>query len=241
MQSGKAHVNHKGKHIPAKLFQYVACPCKFNCSTVSPEQCEQLFNAYWSTNQVRKWDFVASCLQVTGIGRSASLNPKKQKSAKYFLFINCERVRVCQKFFCKILGISKKVTQNVINHIFNTSHLFRKDNRGAHSFSSVPLASQEGARSHIGGFPRIESHYCRKDTSKEYLDGSLNLAKMYDMYLKECGLAGVLNPVKSSYYRHIFNTEFNIERQKPKNDLCDLYKEHKVLGWSWIFYTRMYK
>ena len=41
---------------------------------------------------------------------------------------------------------------------------------------------------------------------------------MYEEYLKTC--AGV--PVKLSYYRHIFNTEFNLAFHHPTKDQCDL-------------------
>ena len=36
----------------------------------------------------------------------------------------------------------------------------------------------------INQFPRIESHYVRKDSSKRYLSPDLTVPKMYDMYKK---------------------------------------------------------
>ena len=73
-------------------------------------------------------------------------------------------------------------------------------------------------RQHIESFATVESHYCRKDTNKKYLPPTLSVQKMYDEYLKTC--AGV--PVKLSYYRHIFNTEFNLAFHHPIKDQCDL-------------------
>ena len=42
----------------------------------------------------------------------------------------------------------------------------------------------EAIHSHIRRFPTVESHYCRS-TSKEYLHPSLNLPKMYKMFVEQ--------------------------------------------------------
>ena len=88
---------------------------------------------------------------------------------------------------------------------------------------------KQAVRDHINAFPRIESHYCRARTKKEYLDGSLSITKMYNMYCDKCDLHKQ-KKVKEHLYRHIFNTEFNIEFQKPKKDRCDLCEEFKMKG-----------
>ena len=51
----------------------------------------------------------------------------------------------------------------------------------------------------INSFPRIESHYCRKSTSKKYLETNLNLSKKYDLYVMQCDNLNVV-PVKESMY-----------------------------------------
>lgn len=38
---------------------------------------------------------------------------------------------------------------------------------------------------HIDMFPRIESHYCRKDSKKIYLESGLNIARLYKLYKEE--------------------------------------------------------
>lgn len=52
---------------------------------------------------------------------------------------------------------------------------------------------------------------------------------MYNMYCDYCDLHKK-EKVKEYLYRHIFNTEFNIEFQKPKKDRCDLCEEFKMKG-----------
>ena len=63
----------------------------------------------------------------------------------------------------------------------------------------------EGVRKHINMFPRIPSHYCRSSSSREYLEKSLNLTKMYGLYCDFCA-ENDLAHVKEHKYREIFNT-----------------------------------
>lgn len=94
-------------------------------------------------------------------------------------------------------------------------------------------------RTHIEMFPKVESHYCRESSSKLYLYQDLNIAKMYRLYeqwivtqgSKDGTTSASVQPslkVKESFYRHIFNTEFNYSFFKPKKDLCDFCHAYKL-------------
>ncbi|WAR08830.1 hypothetical protein MAR_018788, partial [Mya arenaria] len=43
----------------------------------------------------------------------------------------------------------------------------------------------DDVKSHIESFPKVESHYCRKSISKEYLEKGLNSSKMYTLYTEK--------------------------------------------------------
>ena len=58
-------------------------------------------------------------------------------------------------------------------------------------------------RNYIKAFPVIESHYLRAKSNKQYLDVSLILTKMNDLYKVTDE-----NPVKVNIYRKVFNKEF---------------------------------
>jgi len=81
------------------------------------------------------------------------------------------------------------------------------------------------ARDHINSFPRVESHYCRASTIKQYLDSTLSVELMYCMYCKNYKDR---SPVSLHMYREIFNTEFNLEFHLPKKDRCDYCEEYRV-------------
>ncbi|CAG9827554.1 unnamed protein product [Diabrotica balteata] len=78
-------------------------------------------------------------------------------------------------------------------------------------------------KEHINSFPRMESHYCRANTSKEYLEQDLTLQKMFDLYKEK----HPDSEIKINVYRNVFNTSFNISFFKPKKDRCDFCEEIK--------------
>jgi hypothetical protein len=49
--------------------------------------------------------------------------------------------------------------------------------------SKISEEMKEFITDHIRSFPVIESHYCRASTSKQYLEGSLNITKKKPVYI----------------------------------------------------------
>ena len=62
-------------------------------------------------------------------------------------------------------------------------------------------------KDHIRRFPRIESHYCRKNSKREYLESELSIKVMHKLYLKQCSTED--EKVKEFVYRRIFCNDFN--------------------------------
>ena len=73
---------------------------------------------------------------------------------------------------------------------------------------------------HIQSFPRYSSHYSRQQApDRKYLNSGLNLRKLYIPYKELCQEKHE-PPVKESFYRHIFNTSFNLSFHRPLTDTC---------------------
>lgn len=66
----------------------------------------------------------------------------------------------------------------------------------------------------------IEAHYCGKNKHDErkYLPCELNIKKLFLMYNTEQQNSQM--GVKLSYFRHIFNTEYNLGFGTPQTDVC---------------------
>jgi len=85
---------------------------------------------------------------------------------------------------------------------------------------------KESIRNHIKTFPSIPSHYCKAKSSKNYIDGSLNISLMYRLYLEKCNKENIQYG-KKSMYESIFNQEFNLSFFKPQKDLCICCEAYK--------------
>jgi hypothetical protein len=77
---------------------------------------------------------------------------------------------------------------------------------------------------HINSFPRVESHYCRATTNRQYLDVNLSIPLMYQMYCSSYEVP----PVKLHKYREVFMTKFNLSFHVPRKDRCDKCEEMKM-------------
>ncbi|CAG9820025.1 unnamed protein product [Phaedon cochleariae] len=95
--------------------------------------------------------------------------------------------------------------------------------RGRNVKKVTPPDKIQEIHDHINSFSTIDSHYCRSSTNRQYLESTLNLSRMYDLYKEKYD-----NPLPIHTYRHIFNSEFNISFYKPKKDRCDKCEEFKA-------------
>lgn len=84
-------------------------------------------------------------------------------------------------------------------------------------------------REHIKSFPTVDSHYCRKNTSRKYLEKDLSIKKMYDLYKQKCQKEE-RTPVKYWLYDKIFGNEFNIGFHHPKKDVCIFCDSYEKLS-----------
>lgn len=130
-------------------------------------------------------------------------------------------VRVCKSFFLSTLCISSQMI----------AYNRKRAENGVRSKAARPPAhnricdvARQSVKDHINSFYRIESHYCRSSTQREYLEATLNKTRMFRLYQtsKYCH-----SGVKSHLYSTIFDTEFNLGFHRPSKDLCDLCDKFK--------------
>ncbi|XP_023211752.1 uncharacterized protein LOC111614620 [Centruroides sculpturatus] len=83
----------------------------------------------------------------------------------------------------------------------------------------------KNVKEHILSFERVESHYCRRNSTKQYLDGSLNISEMYRLYTDYCREKEL--PLAK---KHIYSTVFhslNLSFHQPKKDQCCICTGYK--------------
>lgn len=228
-QSGQKYVDSRGKFQRAREIKDTkdCSKCKFQCSLkVSKDDRATIFKEFWSLDDNEKRHFYArtTALENPKRKRTDKEISRKKRSLKYFLPYDENNVRVCKEFYLRTLDVSQKRINN---------HHASKQNGGTparlawgkNKNNMVDDAVKESIRSHIKSIPRIESHYCRADTNKEYVSQyGLNVASLYRKYVEKCVTTETV-PGKLHLYREIFNSEFNIAFHFPKTDRCDKCEE----------------
>ena len=233
-QKGEAYINVRGNEVPKKnVTSKKDCfnSCKFKCSMFfGDNERQQIFKDFWALSDVEKNHFYASTTsrKMKECKKTDADISRRNFSYSYHFFHGDAKKRVCKDFYLSTLAISqRRVSYFHEVKKTDTGVCTTGERRGTNIKRKIPDESKAVVREHIESFPRIESHYCRASTKKEYLESTLSLKKMYEMYLAKCEGESHI-PVKESMYRHIFNHEYNIEFHKPKKDRCDLCEEFRA-------------
>lgn len=222
---GEQYVNIKGKvQRPRQMKSTCNKTCKYSCLSNFPEDGRiAIFQAYWKLSDGKKLHYFSKYIKQSAPARRrvhVTDNGHRKKNTNLFFFrLNGVEKRVCKTFFLSTLDI----TDNQVAYYFKvfenkTTSIPRSPTRGRNRKRHISTEAKNQVIDHINSFPRVESHYCRQSTKRQYLDPQLSVSKMHSLYRE---LPNVLNPVKESMYRNIFNNEFNLAFHHPKKDRCD--------------------
>lgn len=126
------------------------------------------------------------------------------------------------------LDISNGPINKAFSVVSNMGNFEGEDRRGKHeAYNKTNQADEDYVKQHIECFPTVESHYCRKTSSKLYLESSLSISKMYELYMEKCQEDSI-TPVSINVYRRFFCTQFNLDFHEPKKDQCLLCHKYKT-------------
>lgn len=204
--------------------------CKINkCQTLfDPGERTKICEAFWAMNsKVRRQDYIANNVMKLEKKRATTEGPSKRKySLKYFLKNGTgEKVKVCQRFFLDTLDITERMVDYTMKKKSAAVATAPVERVAKNKTSDETI---DHIKAHINSFSRVESHYCRADTKREYLDPSLNIRQMFRLYKEKCEQEGRAC-VKESVYRNIFNTGFNLGFHVPSKDVCDFCARYALI------------
>jgi len=209
-QAGDEYMTTKGvvkRARGVKTTKDCAGKCKYKCSSFfSESRRKNIFDSFWKLNDTEKNSFYGNTTDCQLKERKRGNSDRKKKSVKYYLVIDLERIRVCKEFYLGTLDISNKRIDYFHRRGPEAKYI---DKRGRCQKQKTPNEVLEGIREHINSYPRIESHYCRSSTTKEYLEAGLSVSKMYKHYTIECAKKEQIQ-AKIHTYRRVINNDFNI-------------------------------
>lgn len=229
VNSGNEHVSTKGKIIKAKevnIENICKENCTFKCSlNFSISNIKDIHSLYYTLSRKDKLGYLINYSE-----RIECLKSKKNRYSfrYYFPKHDLPKIRVCKVFFLNSLSISQKVVYNVHANKNPLSLTPPDEKRGKQIDNRISSERKDFVFKHISSYPTIQSHYCRADSQRKYLDSNLNISKMYDQYVTLCLSQNEIS-VKSHIYRSIFNNNFNLSFYTPKKDLCEVCVEYDYL------------
>lgn len=190
--TGKAYVTQGNTHKEERKIRRTCSDekCRLKCSSVvTAEQRLALFNSYWGLgNLARQREFIKSCMEeVTPKVQRVLVNKKRDrgKNFSYFFTVEGEKKRVCKVFFEATLDINSRVIRTVQEKTDKSTGILAPDMRGSRTpHASLPKHIIDSVNTHINSIPRIESHYCRKDTSFDFIEGGKTLADLHRDYVE---------------------------------------------------------
>lgn len=216
------------KVVPARALKRSCGPgCRFACEKKIDETPRKIiFELFYNTdNQVAKHQFINRYVSEKSTSQE---NPTRKSFSRVYTLTDHKgnHVTVCKTMFLNTLSISKKVVDTALKKIRgDVSEI--KDMRGSSkSNRKIPRAVTDSVIEHINMFQRIESHYARNDSKREYLDANLSLSQMHRLYT-EWKKENNKQKASKHHYSDIFSTEFNIAFFKPKKDQCDVCEKFK--------------
>lgn len=193
------------------------------CSQITEEDRKAIFDSYHNLGDLRlQREFLIRHVKINQVKRKyTDGDSRRSKTREYMLTVRESLTPVCKVFFFNTLGISEQSVRTALDKITDTGTV-QKDNRGGRQSETVKerdALMRKEISDHIDRFPKVESHYCREKTTKEYLNPELSKRYMYAMFVREW--IPRIRPPSFTTYRDVFKSK-NLSIHRPKKDQCSL-------------------
>lgn len=171
----------------AVLQRQMKVPCSDRCqlkctSKFLEEERLAIFTKYWAlADVVKQRAFIVTLMQEIhakyAYPKLIDGKRKRTNNNAFYFMKNDEKVRVCKVFFISTLGITNRCIRSVISKKKGGNF---EDMSGKHSKQKqVPDEIKNDIRGQIASIPKIESHYTRAHSEKEYIEGGKTLSLIH--------------------------------------------------------------
>ena len=216
------------RHTPKPRCNSTYCSKKgFGCELLSEERCLNILRTYYSLSSLQEQrNWLARHLTST-TPTFHKENSRKSCTISYFLPIDekGDTVRVCRSLFTNTLQVTDRQVRTVISKLTEVG-IVRPELRGGQPKpqQARDIRVRYLVDEHIQRFPKVESHYCRADTTFQYLSADVSLTKMHQMYQKEHNEA---DRVTLAFYYKRFKV-MKLKFHHPKKDLCGICECYRL-------------
>lgn len=192
--------------------------CRLKCAdNINDSDRKELFKTYWALGDIdlQRSYIRNSMMEVKPKYKYTNAERPRQPNTAFYFTVNGTKIRVCKTFYLNTLDICDRQIRTVKKKT-DSKGFVEKDNRG-----------ENQNKKNINSIPRIESHYLRSSTSREYIGGEKTIVDLWRDFNKEqCGAEKAT--CEYWLYYDIFTKEFNLGFFQPKKDRCDLCFEYEL-------------
>ncbi|CAH1098832.1 unnamed protein product [Psylliodes chrysocephalus] len=199
------------------------CSIKLNSTTR-----QNFFDAFWGLGDLQRQReyIVRHTHEIKPKYRYTSTKNYRSLNTAFYFEENNSRIRVCKNFFKATLDLGDQAIKTALMKK-SEARFIEGEQRGKHkNYPTVDPAVEESVVQFINSIPRVESHYLRAQTTREYIQSERSFANIYQDY-KYLRQANNWPFASESTFQRIFNVQFNIGLFSPKKYLCDLCESYK--------------
>lgn len=227
------NVKKEAKRIKARCLCKDSPKTQFKCSTISEDDRRQIFERFWSLTRGEKKIFVQGLVERKTVLRRKEDKATFRRNQSLFYYLDPKnmkgKVRVCKKMFLQTLAIGEWA---VLNWVGNCKDQCLDDEYKVMHEEHDPINTRKTdsdkskkilVRSFFESLPKLESHYCRRDSSKLYLEPKWqSKAELYRLYESFCNSQDKGNLKASIFLFYEIFEECNLSLFQPKKDQCDI-------------------
>nr|CAI5865129.1 unnamed protein product [Callosobruchus analis] len=118
--------------------------------------------------------------------------------------------------FLNVLDIHNDGVRHIAQVCFDGN--IPTEGRGGDRVSGKYTDKKEDIRNFLKGLPAKESHYNRRKSKRVYLECSLTMRKLFNIYIDQCSTE--FKTTKFDMFRNIFINKYNIGFSSPATDCC---------------------
>ncbi|CAK1594788.1 unnamed protein product [Parnassius mnemosyne] len=200
------------------------------CDKIPEDERQTMFEKFWKMSWKEKKVFVkmSSISKKKERERCAGTSSRRKNSVELYLTDSTGiRFRVCKTMFLNSLGVGEWVIKKWI---------INEDDPKDAPKNNTKVEAKNQLRKFFDSMPKLESHYCRKDSSKLYLEPIwTSKSQLYETYRKDFCVRENLEPLSITTFFNMFET-LNLSLFSPKKYLCDICEFYKAGNVSDIDY-----
>lgn len=201
------------------------CDGKHKGSTKKP-QCHLLtedvrtgiFQSFWNElTWAQRKVYINSLVDEVIPNRARKESSRKKVTRVYHLRVQNERVQVCQEMFLSTLNIGEWCVYSWLTSA--NTHGINKEVKTIPSRART-FESGGSAKVFLDAVPKVESHYCRRNTNRLYLEPMFrSFEDVYREYQSYCGENNLVPGSKTTLRKEMDERKISIF--KPRKDQCD--------------------